>query len=125
MSTAGSYIADCERMIAQARLVQRHYPEARLRDLFPDERRVWCAEKAHENATGVDILIGEDSFKRPAAFFCAYHELREREGEDDEIRARVYSDDWPRKVEDWDLAERLRRDAELLAVVLAALRRGR
>jgi hypothetical protein len=28
-------------------------------------------------------------------------------------------------VSDWDLAERLRRDPELLAVVLAALRRGR
>ena len=124
MSTT-SYIADCERMIAQARLVQRHYPEARLRDLFPDERRVWCAEKAHENATGVDILIGEDSFKRPAAFFCAYHVIRGREGEDVEVRARVYSDDWPAKVEDWDLAARMRSAPELLANTLRALRRER
>lgn len=125
MSDISGYIADCERVIAQSRLVQRHYPEARRHGLFPDGLRVWCAAKAHENATGVDILIGEDSLKRPAAFFCAYHELREREGEDDEIRVRVYSDDWPQKVEGWDLADRIRRDPELLAATLAALRKGR
>jgi hypothetical protein len=120
-----SYIRDCERMIAQARLTQRHYPEAALRDLAPDERRVWCAEGARANATGVDILIGQDALGKPAAFFCAYHEIRERKGEDDEIRVRIYSDDWPRTVDGWDLAGRLTRDPDLFAAVLTALRRER
>ena len=125
MSSVDSYVAECERMIARARLVQRHYPEARLRDLLPDGGRVWCASGAQQHANGVDILIGKNTLGQPAAFFCAYHEIREREGEDEEVRARVYSDDWPAKVEDWDLAARMRSDPELLATTLRALRRER
>lgn len=125
MSHIDSYVAECCRMIDRARLVQRHYPDARLRDLFPDGDRVWCAAGAQQHATGVDVLIAKNTLGQPAAFFCAYHEIREREGEDGEVRARVYSDDWPAKVEDWDLAARMRSDPELLAATLRALRRER
>lgn len=124
MSSVDSYITECERMIARANIVKRHYPDAELRDVLPDKHRVWSAEGARPNANGVDILIGKNSFGQPAAFFCPYHEIREREGEDNEIRVRVYTD-WPQKVEDWDMAERIRRDPDLLGAVLTALRRER
>lgn len=124
MSSVDSYITECKRMIERANIVKRHYPDTELRDVLPDEHRVWCAEGARPNANGVDILIGKNSFGQPAAFFCPYHEIREREGEDNEIRVRVYTD-WPQKVEDWDMAERIRRDPDLLGAVLTALRRER
>lgn len=89
------------------------------------ESAKWCASGAQQHANGVDILLGKNTLGQPAAFFCAYHEIREREGEDEEVRARVYSDDWPAKVEDWDLAARMRSDPELLANTLRALRRER
>lgn len=121
--STSEYVQDCERDLARAKLVAKHYPNARQDGI--SGRQAWFDDSAIEHVTDFDFDVTEDKrspdFMRYTIRLIPYHRIRSGE-----VEARVYASRWiSGGMTGWEFLNRLQAAPETKAAILAMLKEER
>lgn len=108
------YVADCEHKVEQAKLIAKHYPDARHEQW--GNVWVWCHVTALKNATHFSVIVCERGGEM-RAMLCPYHLL-----EEGEVKVAVYATRWDGWCDDWDFRRHVEERPEIHAAIMTLLK---